>query len=87
MSSSNTFSKLFGQSPFTALQEHMRVVQECAAEVQPLLKALAAGAVLLHPQGNVRLIAHPYVPPAGAGFPAPPLSIQTIRSRQCPKHP
>ena len=43
MSSSNTFSKLFGQSPFTALQEHMRVVVECAREVQPLIEALAAG--------------------------------------------
>jgi predicted phosphate transport protein (TIGR00153 family) len=43
MSNSNTFSKLFGQSPFTALQKHMRVVQECAQEVQPLLEALVAG--------------------------------------------
>ena len=43
MSSSNTFSRLFGQSPFTALQEHMRVVVECAREVQPLIEALAAG--------------------------------------------
>jgi len=43
MSSGNTFSKLFGQSPFTALQEHMRVVLECAREVQPLIEALAAG--------------------------------------------
>ena len=43
MSSSNTFSKLFGQSPFTALQEHMRVVVECAREVQPLIEALVAG--------------------------------------------
>ena len=41
MSSGNTFSKLFGQSPFTALQEHMRVVVECAHEVQPLIEALA----------------------------------------------
>ena len=43
MSNSNTFSKLFGQSPFTALQDHMRVVVECAREVQPLIEALAAG--------------------------------------------
>ena len=43
MSNGNTFSKLFGQSPFTALQEHMRVVLECAREVQPLIEALAAG--------------------------------------------
>ena len=37
MSNGNTFSKLFGQSPFTALQEHMRVVVECAREVPPLI--------------------------------------------------
>lgn len=43
MSSGNTFSKLFGHSPFTALQEHMRVVVECAREVQPLMEALVAG--------------------------------------------
>jgi len=43
MSNGNTFSKLFGQSPFTALQEHMRVVVECAREVQPLIEALVAG--------------------------------------------
>ena len=43
MSNGNTFSKLFGQSPFTALQEHMRVVVECAREVPPLIEALAAG--------------------------------------------
>jgi predicted phosphate transport protein (TIGR00153 family) len=43
MSSSNTFSKLFGQSPFTALQAHMRVVLECAREVLPLIEALAEG--------------------------------------------
>jgi len=43
MSSGNTFSKLFGQSPFKALQNHMRVVLECAREVQPLIEALARG--------------------------------------------
>jgi len=43
MSNGNTFSRLFGQSPFTSLQEHMRVVQECAHEVVPLFKALAVG--------------------------------------------
>ena len=41
--SGNTFSKMFGQSPFTSLQEHMRVVVACAAEVQPLIEALSAG--------------------------------------------
>ena len=43
MSNGNTFSRLFGQSPFTALQEHMRVVVECACEVQQLIEALVAG--------------------------------------------
>jgi predicted phosphate transport protein (TIGR00153 family) len=42
MSNSNTFSRLFGQSPFTALQKHMRVVQECAREVPPLIEAMVA---------------------------------------------
>jgi len=43
MSNGNTFSKMFGQSPFTALQNHMRVVVKCAREVTPLIEALAAG--------------------------------------------
>ena len=43
MSNGNTFSRMFGQSPFTALQEHMRVVLECAREVPPLIEALVAG--------------------------------------------
>ena len=43
MSNGNTFSKLFGQSPFTALQNHMRVVVECAHDVPPLIEAVAAG--------------------------------------------
>lgn len=43
MSSGNTFSRLFGQSPFVPLQTHMRVVLECAREVQPLIAALARG--------------------------------------------
>ena len=36
----NTFSRLFGESPFGALQTHMRVVIECAREVRPLIEAL-----------------------------------------------
>jgi predicted phosphate transport protein (TIGR00153 family) len=40
MTTGNTFSKLFGQSPFTTLQEHMKVVTKCAQQVQPLIKAL-----------------------------------------------
>lgn len=43
MSNGNTLSRLFGKSPFTALQTHMRVVLECAREVQPLIEALARG--------------------------------------------
>ena len=43
MSGGTTFSKLFGQSPFKALQRHMRVVVECAREVQPLIDALVEG--------------------------------------------
>jgi predicted phosphate transport protein (TIGR00153 family) len=43
MSNGKTFSKLFGQSPFTALQEHMRVVVDCARDVQPLIEALVDG--------------------------------------------
>jgi predicted phosphate transport protein (TIGR00153 family) len=43
MSSTNPFGSLFGKSPFTGLQQHMRVVIECAREVTPLFEALAAG--------------------------------------------
>ena len=43
MNSGNTFSRLFGQSPFLPLQTHMRVVLECAREIQPLIEALARG--------------------------------------------
>jgi len=43
MNSGNTFSRLFGQSPFLPLQNHMRVVLECAREIQPLIEALARG--------------------------------------------
>jgi predicted phosphate transport protein (TIGR00153 family) len=43
MSSGNTFSNLFGQSPFTSLQQHMRVVLACAKEVKPLIEALVDG--------------------------------------------
>ena len=43
MANSNTLSRLFGKSPFKALQAHMRVVLECAQEVLPLIEALARG--------------------------------------------
>jgi len=36
-------ANLFGRSPFKSLQEHMRVVLECAREVPPMFKALCAG--------------------------------------------
>jgi predicted phosphate transport protein (TIGR00153 family) len=41
--SGGTISNLFGQSPFKKLQRHMRVVVECAREVQPLIDALVDG--------------------------------------------
>lgn len=43
MAGGNTFSRLFGQSPFGPLQSHMRVSLECAKEVQPLIEALVDG--------------------------------------------
>jgi len=43
MSNGITISRLFGKSPFAALQAHMIVVLECAREVQPLIEALARG--------------------------------------------
>ncbi len=35
-------ASLFGRSPFTGLQQHMRVVTECAQHVTPLIDALCA---------------------------------------------
>ena len=43
MRSSNPFLRLFGTSPFKPLQEHMRVVVQCANEVPGLCEALFAG--------------------------------------------
>ena len=43
MPTTTPFANLFGQSPFKALQRHMRVVLECMREVPPLFEALAAG--------------------------------------------
>jgi len=43
MSSTNPFANLFGKSPFTALQGHMRVVLECVHQVPVLFEALAKG--------------------------------------------
>ncbi len=39
----NPFLRLFGHSPFKPVQEHMRVVVRCAAEVPGLFEALCAG--------------------------------------------
>jgi len=39
----NPIASLFKSSPFKALQEHMRVVLECARDVPPLFEALSAG--------------------------------------------
>jgi len=36
-------ANLFGRSPFKSLQEHMRLVLECAVEVPPMFEALCAG--------------------------------------------
>lgn len=43
MSSTNPFANLFGKSPFSALQVHMRVVLECVHQMPPLFEALAKG--------------------------------------------
>ncbi|MBT8116768.1 MAG: TIGR00153 family protein [Gammaproteobacteria bacterium] len=43
MSSTNPFANLFGKSPFSALQGHMRVVLECVHQVPVLFEALAKG--------------------------------------------
>jgi len=43
MPTTTPFANLFGQSPFKALQRHMRVVLDCMREVPPLFEALAAG--------------------------------------------
>ncbi|MCB1857876.1 MAG: TIGR00153 family protein [Gammaproteobacteria bacterium] len=40
MKSTNPLASLFGKSPFKAMQAHMRVVNECAAEVPGLFQAL-----------------------------------------------
>ncbi len=43
MTPTTPFTNLFGKSPFTALQSHMRVVLECVHEVPSLFEALAKG--------------------------------------------
>lgn len=43
MKSTNPIASLFGHSPFKPLQEHMRIVNECVAEVPALFESLIAG--------------------------------------------
>lgn len=43
MAEGSTLSRLFGQSPFTALQTHMREVLACVREVRPLIEGLIKG--------------------------------------------
>jgi hypothetical protein len=43
MKSTNPIAALFGRSPFKPMQQHMAIVVECVAEVQPLFEALMAG--------------------------------------------
>ena len=43
MAGSNPFASLFGRSPFKPMQEHMRVVRKCAAQVTKLFEALCKG--------------------------------------------
>ena len=40
MVSTNPIAALFGKSPFKPLQQHMRIVMECVAEVPALFQAL-----------------------------------------------
>ena len=37
---SNYFSKIFGHSPFTAMQEHMDIVNQCVHQLTPFFKAV-----------------------------------------------
>jgi len=43
MSFTTPLAKLLKRSPFKGMQDHMRVVVECAGQVLPLLEALCAG--------------------------------------------
>ena len=40
MAGANPFASLFGRSPFKPLQEHMRIVKKCAAQVTKIFEAL-----------------------------------------------
>lgn len=37
---SNYFSKIFSQSPFTAMQEHMTIVEQCVVQLTPFFSAV-----------------------------------------------
>ena len=37
---SNYFSKIFGRSPFVAMQEHMGIVNQCVSQLSPFFKAV-----------------------------------------------
>ena len=37
---SNYFSKIFGRSPFVAMQEHMDIVNQCVQQLSPFFKAI-----------------------------------------------
>ena len=39
----NPIARLFGRSPFKAMQEHMKTVEECVAECVPFFEALRRG--------------------------------------------
>jgi len=43
MAGSNPFASLFGRSPFKPLQQHMRTVKKCSAQVTKLFEALCDG--------------------------------------------
>jgi len=43
MAGSNPFASLFGRSPFKPMQEHMRTVKKCTAQVPKLFEALCDG--------------------------------------------
>jgi len=40
---SNYFSKIFGRSPFVAMQGHMEIVDRCVHQLSPLFKAILEG--------------------------------------------
>jgi hypothetical protein len=43
MKTTSPIASLFGKSPIKPMQEHMRIVNECVAEVPKLFEALIAG--------------------------------------------